>query len=66
MTRASEFRDLSKEELESTLEEKQKSLFDLINKREKEKKIDKPHLFKSTKRDIARILTILTEKGSQK
>lgn len=66
MAKASQFRDQSTQELSALLVEKRKNLFDLQNKRSREKKVEKPHLFKSGKREIAQILTLLTEKGEGK
>lgn len=63
MTKVVQFRDQSNDELVALLADKRKNLFDLYNKRSREKKIDKPHLFKSTKKEIAQILTVLTEKS---
>jgi large subunit ribosomal protein L29 len=61
--KASEFRDQSVDELNALLKEKRKERFKLINQREKEKKMDKPHLPRAVRKDIARILTVLTEKA---
>ena len=62
MKKAKEFRDQAVEELEATLTEKRESLFQLRNTQAQEKKVEKPHLIKQTKREIACLLTILTEK----
>jgi large subunit ribosomal protein L29 len=61
MTKARELRGLTKEELISKLEDLRKQLMELEFKRRTG--VEKPHLFKQTKKDIARILTILREKG---
>lgn len=63
MSKASEFRDLSPEELEAILSDKRKELFETINKRAREKKIDNPGIIKTLRRDIARILTVQREKS---
>jgi len=58
-------KDLSNEELELKLDSLRKNMFDL-NSQRKFGKVEKPHLFKVNKRDIARILTILKERNSDK
>ena len=56
---------LSVEELKGKLEGLKKSLFD-FNFQRKYGKVEKPHLFRLAKRDIARILTVLREKKDAK
>jgi large subunit ribosomal protein L29 len=58
--KAKELRGLSNEELMSKLEELRKQLMDLEFKRRTQ--VEKPHLFKQTKKDIAKILTVLRER----
>ncbi|HIE36080.1 MAG TPA: 50S ribosomal protein L29 [Candidatus Omnitrophica bacterium] len=58
--KAKELRGLSNEELMGKLEELRKQLMDLVFK--KRTQIEKPHLFKQTKKDIAKILTVLRER----
>lgn len=55
-----DLRVLAKEELKEKLNVLNKQLMDLQFKRRTG--VEKPHLFKTTKRDIARILTILKER----
>lgn len=62
MSKASQFRDQTADELKGLLLDKQRERFQLKNQMQKEKKLDKPHLLKSTRKDIARILTVLSEK----
>ena len=50
------------EELEAMLRDKRNELFTLVNKREREKKIDNPQSIRVFKKDIARILTVLRQK----
>ncbi len=57
----SKLRDLSREELIDKLSDLEKKLMEL-NVQRRTTHVEKPHLFKETKRDIARILTILKEK----
>jgi len=61
---AKELRALSKQELNEKLSQLYKQLMDYQFKRKTG--IEKPHLFGQTKREIARILTILKEKGNEK
>jgi large subunit ribosomal protein L29 len=58
--KAKDYRGLSKEELAGKLEDFRKQLMELEFKRRTGG--EKPHLFKQTKKNIARILTILREK----
>ena len=62
--KAGELRNLSKEELEEKLDNLKKNLFDL-NYQRKYGKVEKPHLFREIKKDIARVLTIMKEKGNE-
>lgn len=62
MSKATQFRDQTPDELKALLLEKQKERFMLLNQRQKEKKLDKPHLLRSSRKDIARIHTVLSEK----
>lgn len=66
MTKAKDLRDQTENELKALLLEKQKERFKLLNQRQKEKKLDKPHLLPNNRREIARILTVLTEKEGSK
>lgn len=56
----SEINLLSREELEVKLQDAKKQLMDLQFKRKTG--VEKPHLFKETKKNIARILTVLRGK----
>lgn len=60
--KAQVLRDLSGEELEARLGDLQKEVFELRNQRQREKKVEKPHLLRETRREIARVITILDEK----
>jgi large subunit ribosomal protein L29 len=62
MLKAKELKDMSGEELRAMLVEKRSEHFHLVNKREREKKLDNPHQIHGLKRDIARILTVLRQK----
>lgn len=62
MLRAKDLHDQAVEELEATLIDIKKELFDLYNERKQTKKAENPHIFKEKKKDIARILTVLRQK----
>ncbi len=62
MKKAQEFRDLSLEDLEVTCKEARKELFNLINEMKQTKKVEKPHLVRHKKREIALLLTVINEK----
>lgn len=62
MNKAKELRDQSVEELEAALEVSHKELFDLRNYLKNEKKGDKRAEIRNTRKNIARLLTVLTEK----
>lgn len=55
-----DIRALSKEELKEKLNNFKKELMELEFKRKAQ--VEKPHLFKVTRKSIARILTVLKEK----
>ena len=65
MTKAKEYREQKVEELEATLEDLRKSLFDLRCELRTHKKLDQPHLISATKKDIARLLTVISEKKEE-
>ncbi|MBU4343581.1 MAG: 50S ribosomal protein L29 [Candidatus Omnitrophica bacterium] len=61
MTKTAELRNLSKQELNEKILALKKSLFEMRSQ-VSTGRIEKPSKIKETKRDIARILTILREK----
>jgi len=61
MTKTAEIRNLSKQELNEKILTLKKSLFEMRSQ-VSTGRIEKPSKIKETKRDIARILTILREK----
>ncbi len=64
--KASEFRKMSKEELNKKLIDVKKELFDLRMK-QATGSLDKPHKINALRKDVARIKTILNElDGSEK
>lgn len=64
MTKASDLRDMSAQELELAVTEANKELYALVNEQKRAKKLEKPHLIRETKKKKARLLTILHEKQS--
>ena len=62
MRKTSEIRDLSPEELDATLIESRKELFNTVNEWQRTKKLEKPHLLQQKRKEIARLLTVMTEK----
>lgn len=64
MYKAKDLRDQSVDELEAIYDESCKKLFKLVNELKSQKKHEKPHEIKHARKDIARILTVLSEKRS--
>lgn len=62
MATAQNYRDQSVEELEAILREMSAKLFTLRNEKKMAGKVEKPHLLRETRREIARLLTVLGEK----
>jgi large subunit ribosomal protein L29 len=60
--KANEFRDLSVAELEAAHLEARKNLFEMVNEAQREKKVEKPHRIREKRKEIARLLTLITEK----
>lgn len=63
--KAKELRDLSVEELELKHDELRAELFQLRNEFKMTKKLEEAHRIPLNRRDIARVLTVLSEKRSQ-
>lgn len=62
MRKTQEFREKSFEELEATLTEVRRELFQLTNEQKQAKQLEKPHKLRLKRKEIARIQTVLTEK----
>lgn len=62
MYKAKDLRDQSLNELEATYDESCRKLFELQNEFRSQKKREKPHEVKHARKDIARLLTVITEK----
>jgi large subunit ribosomal protein L29 len=60
--KAKELRDMSLVELEAAHQEVRKELFELINDAHREKKVEKPHRIREKRKEIARLLTVISEK----
>jgi large subunit ribosomal protein L29 len=65
MYKAKDLRDQNLEELEAIYDESCRKLFELINQFRSQKKREKPHEIKHARKDIARLLTVMTEKRRQ-
>lgn len=64
MSKAKDLRDQSEVELVAVHRDLCKELFQLRNEKSHQKRYEKPHRVSSVKRDIARVLTVLSEKKS--
>ncbi len=60
--KAKDLRDQSIDELEASLVDTKKELFELRNEQKRTRKLEKPHLLKEKKKDIAKLNTIIREK----
>jgi large subunit ribosomal protein L29 len=65
MQKAKDFRDQTIDELEALLSDMRKKLFELVNAVKFNKKAEKPHLISQTKKEIARLHTVITEKRAE-
>lgn len=66
MAKAKELRDQSLQELEAAYQDACKNLYELRDAFYGQRKREKPHLMGLAKKDIARLLTVITEKRKQK
>ncbi len=64
MRKATELKDQPAEELKAIYHELSKEIFQLKNEARLARKMEKPHLVREKKRDRARVLTILRQKGA--
>lgn len=64
MLKASNLRDMSVDELQATLRDLAKEIYDLVNEMKRTSKPEKPHMLRQKRKDKARLLTILHEKQS--
>ena len=63
MKNKNQTQDLSVEELKSQYRDLSKDIFQLKNDIALNRKLDKPHLLRAKKRDRARVLTAVHQKG---
>lgn len=59
-------RDLTKEQLETMIEDLNRDIYELKNQLSSARKLEKPHLLKEKKKDRARAMFILAEKTEVK
>ena len=64
MRKAQEFRNLDKGQLEDELQKLRADLFKLRNK-DSLKQLDKTHEIKLTRREIAKVLTVMNERANE-
>ena len=64
MVKAKDLREQSLEELESAYYDLSKSLYELRCEWASTRKLENPHLVKEYRRDIAKYLTVIREKGN--
>jgi large subunit ribosomal protein L29 len=62
MAKAKEYRDRSVEQLELVHEDLCKEVYFLRNEQRETGKMEKPHLLGTTRKEIARVLTVMNEK----
>ena len=60
--KAQELRDQSVEELKARLEETKREIYEFRNEMKRTRKLEKPHLLREKKKDIAKLNTIIREK----
>lgn len=65
MYKAKDLRDQNLEELEVIYDDSCKKLFVLVNELKSQKKREKPHEIKQVRKDIARILMVISEKNRE-
>lgn len=66
MTTAKDLRDQSLDELEANCRDQRKKLFDLTSDRKQQgRQFEKPDRIRKTRKEIARLLTVINEKQSQ-
>ena len=66
MSHIKEMRDLTKEQLETMIEDLNRDIYELKNQLSSARKLEKPHLLKEKKKDRARAMFILAEKTEVK
>lgn len=66
MLKAKDLRDQTVDELNASYEDLCKEMFKLKNEARLTKKVEKPHLIREKKKDVARLLTVMNEKRQAK
>ena len=62
MLKAKDLRNMSLDELKATVMDHRNKLFVLVNEQRKADKREQPHLIRQTRKEIARLMTVITEK----
>lgn len=62
MRKAKDFRGQTSEELATELTDLRRNYFTMVNKNKFQSKLEKPHMLRHTKKEIARLMTVLNEK----
>lgn len=62
MLKAKDLRDQSLDELDATIGDTRKELYEVVGQFKLANKTDKPHLLRQKRRDLARLLTVRREK----
>lgn len=65
MDRMMDFKDQSVEELKALYHDMAKDIFEMKNELKMTRKLDKAHLLRKKKKDRARVLTLLAQKGEK-
>ncbi|MEX1012776.1 MAG: 50S ribosomal protein L29 [Waddliaceae bacterium] len=65
MSKAQQVRDLSFEEQKAKLKQLRRELFGLQNEKKQTAKLEKTHRLQETRREISRILTIVSEQSKR-
>lgn len=63
MPASKDLKSKSPQELQQMLEQLQRQLLRLRNEKELSKKLEKPHQLRATRKEIARIHTLITERA---
>lgn len=63
MAKANELKDQTVDELKAMFQDLSKEIYQLKNEIKLTKKVEKPHLVRAKKRERARVLTFLRQKG---
>lgn len=65
MLKAKELQNQSVQDLKELQNSLSKEIYALINDRKLTQKVEKPHVIREKKKDRARVLTVLRQKGEQ-